>query len=32
MYTFTIQKIHDQFACDYLEMTRIYELFKREYY
>ena len=32
MYTFTIQKIHDQFAYNHLEIERIYELFKREYY
>ena len=32
MYTFTIQEIHDQSACDHLEITRIYELLKRKYY
>ena len=32
MYTFTIQEIYDQSACDYFEITRIYELLKREYY
>ena len=32
MYTFTIQEIHDQSACDYFKITRIYKLFKREYY
>ena len=32
MYTFIIQKIHDQLTCDHSEITRIYELFKREYY
>ena len=32
MYTFTIQKIYDQSACDYFKITRIYKLLKREYY
>ena len=32
MYTFIIQKIYDQFACDHFEIARIYELLKREYY
>ena len=32
MYTVIIQEIHDQSACDHLEIARTYELFKREYY
>ena len=32
IYTFIIQKIHDQSACNYFEITRIYKLLKREYY
>ena len=28
IYTFTIQEIHDQPACDYFEIERTYELFK----
>ena len=32
MYTFTIQKIHDQSACDHFKIARTYELLKREYY
>ena len=32
MYTFTIQEIHDQSACDHFEIKRIYELFKWKYY
>ena len=32
MYTFTIQKIHDQFAYNHFEIKRTYELFKRKYY
>ena len=32
IYTFTIQKIYDQFTCDHFKIERIYELFKRKYY
>ena len=32
IYTFTIQKIHDQSAYNHFKIERIYELFKREYY
>ena len=32
IYTFTIQEIHDQSACDHFEIKRTYELLKRKYY
>ena len=32
MYTFTIQKIHDQSAYNHSEIERTYELLKRKYY
>ena len=32
IYTDLIIEIHDQLAYDYLEINRIYELLRREYY